>query len=800
MKITVVWIVLSCPALAQDRNQINAVDQLYSEKLNPLLNATEPAPQQTLPETKQSPEQKLEGISSSELVHQGWDASSKGDLKRLGELVEKTLVLYGEAAKEEAAQLTKFPERGKEKNYQALNDVATMLFIQAEAYMNYGKKEEAIALFQDIIGYYRWAQAWDPSRGSFWSVAEKSQNSIDVMTGKVEEFPEEPEKGLVTKPVLTKKGTEDIINYKKYGQFLNVGTPKYEYKIHDPGGLAKATGEGIYPNTASILRNPGYKKAVEQGRLEGSPWDFVNTDDLEAALYKWIPAKEPSGIRLFYIGMIFEKAKMYYEAIKAYHAIVVHFPKTVGWTYWQTPWYPAQAAAAKIKYLIRVHPELELQITWMKIAIDNSFDNDINNDVFHVYPGVISKKSSWDKLREKWFPKQTKVKLGKVKTTRGRGKVQVVQYENGHWRLMVQGRPYEIHGMNYSPTKIGQSPDKGTLVSWMEEDDNHNGLPDSPYDSWVDKNLNNQQDADEPTVGDFQLMKELGVNTLRLYHQAYKMNKDVMRRMFERYDIRVAMGDFLGKYTLGSKATWLEGTDYENPVHQKNMMDSVKNMVMEYKDEPYLLFWVLGNENNYGVASNADKKPEAYFKFVNEVTKMIKSMDPDHPVAVCNGDTLFLDVFAKNAPDIDLFGANIYRGNYGFGAFWSQVSEAAGRPAFITEYGCPAYAKHLTRDEGEEQQANYHKGNWLDIEDNMAGHSEGSGNALGGFVFQWVDEWWKNYEPFYHDRKSDAIGPFPGGYYYEEWFGLTGQGKGTHSPFLRQLRKSYFTYQEMWKD
>ena len=147
---------------------------------------------------------------------------------------------------------------------------------------------------------------------------------------------------------------------------------------------------------------------------------------------------------------------------------------------------------------------------------------------------------------------------------------------------------------------------------------------------------------------------------------------------------------------------------------------------------------------------------------------------------------------------MDIFAANVYRGDYGFGSFWEQVFEASGKPAFITEYGCPAYAPHLTLEEGETAQAAYHRGNWMDIAENLAGSRRGTGNALGGVAFEWLDEWWKNYEPYRHDRKSDAIGPFPGGYYFEEWFGLTGQGKGQHSPFLRQLRKSYFAYQEMW--
>ncbi len=57
------------------------------------------------------------------------------------------------------------------------------------------------------------------------------------------------------------------------------------------------------------------------------------------------------------------------------------------------------------------------------------------------------------------------------------------------------------------------------------------------------------------------------------------------------------------------------------------LLESVKKMVLEHKDEPYVLLWLLGNENNYGVASNADKKPDAYFKFANEVALWIKSVD-----------------------------------------------------------------------------------------------------------------------------------------------------------------------------
>ncbi len=744
--------------------------------------------------------------SSQDLVELSWEASGQNDLNRVTQLTTQCEELYGEKAKKLEAVLNDFPTRGKEADYQILNDAATCMFIRAEALMNNGKSEEAQVLFEKIIEQFKWGQAWDPSRGAFWSIAEKSQASIDMMIGKAHEEEEKlikDETKKITKITLSFKGKEDVIDYTKYGKFFNVGTKDYHYEISDPKGLSDAVGEGIYPNTGAVIKSPGYKKALQEGRLEGSHWDFVHCPDLEAAYYKWATAPEPWGVKLFYLGLIFEKSKMYYEAIKAYHAIVVHFPQAVGWTYWQTPWYPAQAAIAKVKYLIRQHPELNLMFRWAQIKVVNGFDNDINNDVILTYPGVISKKNLWDQLKGKIdFEKLNRKfnKLGKIQKTIGSGQIRLVQYENGHWQMLVDGKPYMIKGLTYTATKVGQSPDKGTLTSWMDSDVNGNGKMDGPYDSWVDKNNNNEQDPDEPVVGDFELIKEMGVNTIRQYHQPFEINKELLRDLYKKYGIRVIMGDFLGKYTLGSGAGWREGTDYENPQHRKNMLESVQKMVLEFKDEPYILMWLLGNENNYGVASNADKKPDIYYQFANEVAQWIKSVDKNHPVALCNGDTLYLDKFAKNAPDIDVYGANLYRGDYGFGSFWEQVAGATGKPAFVTEFGCPSYALHLTLDEGETAQADYHRGNWTDIQENSAGYSEGSGNALGGVIFEWMDEWWKNYEPFFHDRKSDAIGPFPGGYYYEEWFGLSGQGNGKKSPFLRHLRKSYYAYQEMLKD
>ncbi len=740
-----------------------------------------------------------EKVSSKELVKKAWAASGQKDINLLTDIVDQCAAQYGEQARIEQSSLSYFPERGKEKDYEALNDVATCFFVYGEALMHQGRSEEAKTLFRRVIDEYKWAQAWDP-RGWYWSVAEKSQASIDVIMGiDVEE--EEDLSRIQAKKTFPKiyfSGTNEVIDYTRYGEFVGVGKANYQYKMTDPKGLAEAVGEGIYPNTNGILKNPGYLEAKKDGRLEGNHWDFVLTQDLEAAYYKWATASEPWGIKLFYIGRIFEQAKMYLEAVKAYHAIVIHFPQSVGWTYWETPWYPAQAAIAKIKHIIRLHPELNLYTQWMKVEVKNGFDNDIRNDIFITYPGVVKKKSFWEKIKERFSFVPFMKSSGKVQKTIGGGNVRLVQYENGHWQILVNNKPFMIKGITYSPTQVGQSPDKGTLENWMLADQNKNGRIDGPFDSWIDKNRNNQKDAEEQIIGDFQLMKEMGVNTLRIFHHPHPPDKEFLRAMHEQYGFYVIMGDYLGKYTLGSGASWFEGTDYENPVHRENMLNSVKHMVMEFKDEPYLLMWVLGNENNYGVACNANEKPDAYYQFVNEAASWIKSVDRGHPVALGNGDTLFLDKFAQFSPAVDVFGANIYRGDYGFGSYWEQVYDATGKPAFVTEYGCPAYGKYLTLAEADQAQADYHRGNWLDIDTNRAGSQEGVGNALGGLIFEWLDEWWKNYEPNKHDKKAEAIGPFPGGYYYEEWFGVMSQGNGDNSPFVRQPRPSYFIYKELW--
>ena len=738
--------------------------------------------------------------SSGELIVKSWEAHGKKNVEETFGYTQQLIDLYQDEADNQQASLSALP-KGKDdiEAMAALNDVGTAYFIQGESYRDQGKVDESVEAFKVVVDRFPYSQAWDP-RGWYWQIAKASKESIiklkpDMYQDEPVEVEEERTQvsQLPTKIVLYDPGKEEFVNYKRYGKFLNVGTKDYRYQIKDQVGLSEAVGEGIHPNTTSIRWDPEYKKAIKEGRLEGDHWDFVYSPDLEAAFLKWATAPEPTGVKMFYTALMLEKSGLIEQAIKCYYAIVVHYPGSYGWTYWQTPWYPGQAAVYKIEHLLKQHPELGHRLVGADVKIVNGFDNDVSNDLIITNPGKFEKVSCWDKIKSKFSRDTTK-----IKTQRGKGRVHLVQYENDDWQLIVDGEPFEIRAVTYAPTMIGESPDAQTLTNWMENDFNQNGIIDGPYEAFVDKNGNNLQDKEEVTLGDFQLMKDMGVNAIRLYHQPFALDKLLLRELYDKYGIMVIMGDFFGKYALGSGAPWNPGTDYNNQEHKKNMLDSALGMVKEFKDEPYVLLWLLGNENVYGYACNADKEPQAFYEFVNEVAKEIKKVDPDHPVAVGGGDTLYLDVYGKYSPEIDIYGTNSYRGDYGFGRLWQGAKEESGKPVLVTEFGCPAFVEGKSRQEAEELQAAYHRAAWENIEDNMA-FGTGSGNSVGGVIFEWLDEWWKQYEPFTHDERGVAQGPFPDGYFHEEWFGICGQGNGKYSPFMRHLRKAYFLYQKIWR-
>lgn len=600
---------------------------------------------------------------------------------------------------------------------------------------------------------------------------------------------------------LSDAGTEEIVDYQKYGQFNGIGTSKYSYNINKPMDLAAAVGEGIYPNN-KVYQDPVYKKLLQDGKLEGSPWDFVQCPDYKRNFYKWASIPAEDGVKMFFTAYALKEAGLFKQAIKAYYAAVVHFPGDPCWSKdGSFVWYIGPAAIGEIKNITRQHPELGMELEGASVIIKNGSDVDLNNDIVIVNPGRIVKFNPAERNKDKYDLNELK-----IKEIRGKGKVKLVKYENDHWQMLVDDKPFIIRGLTYNPTAVGLSPGDVSLNIWMTYDSNNTGMPDSPYETWIDTNKNNAKDSNEPIIGDFRLLKEMGCNAIRIFYDD-KINKQLLNDMHKNYGVHVIMCNLLGAYTVGSGATWKEGTDYSNSEQKQKMKQSVETMVKEYKDEPYILMWILGNENNLpadysGInasRTNATIYPKEYAQFLNEVIEMIHTIDPDHPVAVGNAEIGLLDVYAQYAPRLDIIGINCYRGGDGFGSLWGQVRDIFDRPVFIPEYGCDAYWEG--KGEDEDSQALYHKNCWDDIYYNRAG-GWGEGNSIGACAFEWLDEWWKDNisgdSSVNHQTKSQADMNFPDGKSHEEWFGICSQGNGKNSPFLRQPRKTYYLYKEMW--
>ena len=641
-------------------------------------------------------------------------------------------------------------------------------------------------------------------------------------------------------------GTEDIVDYEKYGEFQNVGTKDFRYVIKDRAGLAKASGEGVDP-CSSITNNPDYKAAKASGALKkGDYWKRVNTSNPQLDYFVWNEAPEDPGVRLLFVGKAMEKGGHYFHALKAYRAAMVLYPDSACWSAGaEFQWDIATAAWNSIQNLLRLHPELNLRLVGADVVsradpsgltivvTPGRLERILPPAEAQVAPVAVAATAPAESDGTEAIPMEGADETAAVDATnetaaigstnvtasapadpnaiisqRGSGVVQFVQYGNKHWRMTVDGKPYFIKGMNYAPVRIGVVPWEW---NWLWSDENTNGVIDS-FEVWVDANKNNKQDADEPTTSDYQLLQDMGCNTIRLYltdPELANLNIMPLRKMFHDHGIRVVVGNFIGAYCNGSGANWDLGTDYTIRKQRDNMKASVSNMVMKLRGESWVLAYILGNENNMEMSgdvnatrTNASKYPETFARFLNEIAKMIHELDPNHPVGIGNLLTGLVEYYGKLSPEIDFLGINSYIGEEGFGATWQKVAQTMDRPVVITEFGCDAYWTEKGPD--EQAQATYLTRNWEDIVFNRCGNPAGAGNSIGGFLFEYVDEWWKDSLNYFEDatthQSTRAVFPMPfaDGFAQEEWFGVMSQGSGQASPYQRVPRQAYETMKALW--
>ncbi len=614
------------------------------------------------------------------------------------------------------------------------------------------------------------------------------------------------------KPIfpIEDEGEEGWIDFSRFGVFHDEGTADYHYELTDPEGLRRAMGVGLYPDPVDVEKEPGFARMASSGRLAMDTWQALESDDLRAAFYVWARSAEPDGVRLFFTGRILERAGHIRQALKAYRAALVLFPRAVAWgrdgTFF---WYVAPAALAASERLCRDYPALACRIAGAEVVVENGEDMNLDNDRIVVHPGRMRRLDPDDRIALYPGPAETM-----ASESRGEGRVRVVRLANGHWQLRVDGAPYVVRGIRYEPTAVGEAVPGAPIYStaWMTMDSDGDGVLDAPYESWVDRDLDGVRDEDEPVQGDFALLRAMGVNTILVYaplgpdgYDPSALHKPVLRDLYERFGIRVIVGHYFGAYGRGSGAGWVSGTDYTDPGQRARILESVGAMVRDLEDEPFVLFWLLGEDTNtpgryFGVnpqRTNAFLHPRAYASLLQEAAEEIHRIDGDHPVAVGNMELGLLDDYRRWAPAVDVLGVSSYRGPYGFEDLWREVRRRFDRPVLITAYGQDAYDERRGVD--EESQRAYHEGCLRDIVFHLGG-GRFTGNAIGGVIFEFLDGWGRDPEDpaDHHSREASGERPYSDGRYHSEWMGLAGQGDGRGSPFLRRLRSAYTYYKEMW--
>lgn len=221
--------------------------------------------------------------------------------------------------------------------------------------------------------------------------------------------------------------------------------------------------------------------------------------------------------------------------------------------------------------------------------------------------------------------------------------------------------------------------------------------------------------------GDLALMKEAGINTIRVYEPI--IEEWVLDEISEA-GIKVIIG--FG-YNQGGVYDILSGTfiDYINM----------------YENHDAILMWELGNEYNYHPEwFNGDIKN--WYSAMNNAAEAIKNMGSKHLVTTAHGelpDSLALAM----SPGIDVWGMNVYRWDDPETIYeqWAAISD---KPMYLSEAGGDSYMT-ITKDgyqEGvnERAQADATENILNDVFDNM---DVGSGLTL----FQFTDGLWKAGNP-----------------------------------------------------
>lgn len=173
------------------------------------------------------------------------------------------------------------------------------------------------------------------------------------------------------------------------------------------------------------------------------------------------------------------------------------------------------------------------------------------------------------------------------------------------------------------------------------------------------------------------------------------------------------------------------GFNYDDTAAVRKQLDRCREEVLKYKDHPAVLAWGIGNELNLSY------KNVKVWDAVNDISKMIHELDPNHPTTtvIAGANPAAIEQIRNRATDIDLLAINVYGG---LATLPAAVRRAGWNGAYmVTEWGPTGHWEGLTTawkapiEETSSEKAAVYKSRY------EYGVEKDREKCIGSYVFLW---------------------------------------------------------------
>ncbi|MEP5340287.1 MAG: glycoside hydrolase family 2 TIM barrel-domain containing protein [Algibacter sp.] len=174
------------------------------------------------------------------------------------------------------------------------------------------------------------------------------------------------------------------------------------------------------------------------------------------------------------------------------------------------------------------------------------------------------------------------------------------------------------------------------------------------------------------------------------------------------------------------------GFDYNDEAAVKEQKERIRKEVLKYKDHPALLIWAIGNELNLRYTNSK------VWDAVNDISKMIHEIDPNHPTTTTLAglsEEVVKDL-KERCTDIDILSYQLY-GNIEELPKMLELFGLTKHPYMVTEWGATGHweVPKTSWDAPIEENSTVKAANYLKRYSNAI--ASDTTQCLGSYVFLW---------------------------------------------------------------